>query len=94
MIKANNYDEYSKIASKINSISDCVNAGQCKGFTRAEFIPSYPAAWHFVGADGSHIAIYALDAITDTGNGYRIDYREYDIDSGERLLKTLCLTFL
>ena len=84
---------FAELLNKISSITERVNAGQCKEFVKAEFMIAYPATWYFIGADGSQIAIYALDAITDTGNGYRIDYREHDTDGGAELFKTLCIDF-
>ena len=93
MFKANNIDEYRATADMINGIVERVNGGQCAEYCKAEFFKAYPACLWLVGRDGEQIAIYALDAITDTGDGYMIDYMEYDIDSGERLPKTLCLDF-
>ena len=93
MFKANNIDEYIAMADVITGIVERVNGGQCAEYCKAEFFKAYPACLWLVGRDGEQIAIYRLDTITDTGNGYGIDYREYNVDSGAELRKKVCLTF-
>ena len=92
MIRASNIDEYSATAAMINDIVERVNTGHCADYSKADFIVSYPAALYLQGTAGK-VAIYKLDAITDTGNGYRIDYTDMDRHTAEQTKKTLCLTF-
>ena len=66
MFKANNIDEYRATADMINGIVERVNGGQCAEYCKAEFFKEYPACLWLVGRDGEQVAIYALDAITDT----------------------------
>lgn len=91
MFKANNIDEYRATADMINGIVKRVNGGQCAEYCKAEFFEAYPAALYLQGKAGN-TAIYALDAITDTGNGYRIDYTDTDRCTAEQIKKTVCLT--
>ena len=83
---------FDALLTKINDIVERVNTGHCAEYNNAEFVKAYPAALYLQG-DTGNVGIYALDAITDTGNGYRIDYRETDRHSGKETHKALCLTF-
>lgn len=83
--------EFAELAIKINDIVERVNGGQCMEYNKAVFFKAYPAALYLQGTAGN-TAIYALDAITDTGNGYRIDYTDTDRCTAEQIKKTVCLT--
>ena len=84
---------FAELATKVRDIVECVNGGQCAEYSKAEFIVSYPAALYLFSRDGSQVAIYALDAITDTGTGYRIDYTVTDRRTAKQTHKAVFVTF-
>lgn len=93
MFKVLNVHEWLAMAEIIDGIVERVNGGQCAEYYKAAFRREYPACIWLYGRDGEIVEIFGIEAMTDTGNGYMIDYTTYDRETVERISGKLRLTF-